>query len=107
MTKCQRRLDVNAQTPNDERQMRVIVLQGEVQRVQSGYRGLRVRSGRAWVTLNGRDLVLKRGEELALALRHDAVVVSALGHVPLIIELLGEAPTHPTIDPQLMVRTLA
>jgi hypothetical protein len=84
-----------------------MLLRGEVQRVQAGYQGLRVRSGRAWVTLNGRDLVLKRGEELALEMRHDAVIVSALGHVPLIVELSGEAPVHPTIDPRLVARTLA
>jgi hypothetical protein len=81
--------------------MRVMLLQGEVQRVESNYRGLRVRSGQAWITVNGRDLVLKRCEEIALNMRHDAAVVSALGCAPLVIELLGEAPHRPTIDPRL------
>jgi hypothetical protein len=83
--------------------MRVMLMKGEVQRVESNYRGLRVRSGRAWVTLNGHDLVLKRGDDVTLEGRHDAAVVSPLGHVPLVIELLGEAPRQPTIDPRLVV----
>ena len=97
---------MNAKTPNTSGQLRVILLPGEVQRVESSYRGLRVRSGRAWITVNGRDLVSKRGEEIALDVRHDAVVVSALGHTPLVIELLGAAPTQPTIDRRLVAGVL-
>jgi len=96
---------MNTQVPNAGIQMRVMLLKGEVQRVETNYRGLRVRSGRAWVTLRGRDLVLKRGDEVALDGRHDAAVVSPLGHAPLVIELLGEAPRHPTVDPRLAVST--
>jgi len=96
---------MNAQKPNISIQMRVMLLKGEVQRVGSNYQGLRVRSGQAWVTLQGRDLVLKRGDEIALAGRHDAAVISAVGHTPLIIELLGEAPQQPTVDPRLAVNT--
>ena len=90
---------MNSQAPNTKMQMRVMLLKGEVQRVKSNYRGLRVRAGQAWVTLNGRDLVLKRGEEVALDKGQDAAVVSSLGHAPLVIELLGEAPRQPTADP--------
>ncbi len=97
---------MSVQASNAGIQVRVMLLRGEVQRVASNYRGLRVRSGRAWVTLNGRDLVLKRGEEVALETRHDAAVVSSLGHAPLVIELLGEAPRHPTVDPCLVINTL-
>jgi hypothetical protein len=96
---------MSSQVSNAGIQMRVVLLKGEVQRVKSNYRGLRVRSGRAWVTVNGRDLVLKRGEEVALERQRDAAVVSPLGHVPLVIELLGEAPRHPTVDPHLVMST--
>ena len=96
---------MRSQVPNTGIQMGVMLVRGEVQRVKSNYRGLRVRSGRAWVTVNGRDLVLKRGEEVALEMRHDAAVVSPLGYAPLVIELLGEAPRHPTIDPRLVMNT--
>jgi hypothetical protein len=85
--------------------MRVMLLKGEVHRVKSNYRGLRIRSGQAWVTWSGYDLVLKRGEEIALETRHDAAVVSSLGCAPLVIELLGEAPRQPTIDPRLVMST--
>ena len=96
---------MSPQASNTGMQMRVMLLTGEVHRVKSNYRGLRIRSGQAWVTLNGYDLVLKRGEEVALEMRHDAAVVSPLGHVPLVIELLGETPCHPTVDPHLITST--
>ncbi len=96
---------MSPQTSNTGIQMRVMLLTGEVHRVRSNYRGLRIRSGQAWITVNGRDLVLKRGEEVALEKRHDAAVVSALGYAPLVIELLGEAPRRPTIDPRLVAST--
>lgn len=96
---------MNTHKPNISVQMRVMLLKGEVQRVAANYRGLRVRSGRAWVTVNGRDLVLKRGDEVALAGRHDAAVVSPVGHGPVVVELLGEAPRQPTVDPRLAVST--
>ena len=85
----------------------MMLLQGEARRIEANYRGLRVRSGRAWVTLNGCDLVLKRCEEIALEKRHDGTVVSALGRAPLVIELLGEAPLQPTIVPRLAAGTFA
>ena len=92
---------MSAKTTNERRPLRVMLLQGEVQRIEASYRGLRVRSGRAWVTVNGRDLVLKRCEAIALEVRRDAAVVSALGRAPLVVELLGEAPLQPTIVPRL------
>ncbi len=97
---------MSAQTPNTNSQLRVMLLPGEVQQVKPNYRGLRVRSGRAWVTVNGCDLVLKRGEEITLEMPHDAAVVSPLGHAPLVVELLNEAPCRPTIDPRLVMSTL-
>ena len=94
---------MSSQMPNTGSLTRVMLLKGEAQRVQPNYRGLRVRSGQAWVTVQGRDLVLKRCDEVALDGRHDAAVISPLGHAPLIVELLGETPRHPTIDPRLAV----
>ncbi len=78
--------------------MRLMLMQRETYRVARGQRGLRVRSGQAWVTQNGLDLVLKRGDEIAVEAKHDFAVVSALGRAPLVIELLSETPCHSTID---------
>jgi hypothetical protein len=86
--------------------MRVMLLKRETYRLSADYRGLRVRSGQAWVTWQGRDLTLKRGEEVALDARKDLAVVSALGNVPLVIELLGEMPQRSVIDPQPITSAL-
>ncbi len=86
--------------------MRVMLLGRETYRVAANYRGLRVRSGRAWVTLNGHDHVLKRGEEIALQVKHDYAVVSSVGHAPVVIELLGEAPRQSDANLRPVVNTL-
>lgn len=86
--------------------MRVVLMKRETYRVAKDRRGLRVRSGRAWVTLNGCDLVLKRGDEIAIHSKNDFAVVSALGHVPLVIELLSENPCRSAIDPCSAVTAL-
>jgi len=72
--------------------MRVMLTRRETLRVRPGYRGLRVRTGHAWVTLAGRDLTLGRGQELALDSKDGPAVVSTLGRMPVVIELLGETP---------------
>ena len=97
---------MNAEASNGRVPMRVMLLRGEVQRIEANYRGLRVRSGRAWVTLNGNDLVLKRGQEIVLEAKDDFAVVSALGCVPLVIELLGDTPQPPAVDPRPVVNAL-
>jgi hypothetical protein len=56
--------------------------------------------------VQGRDLVLNRCDEVALDRRHAAAVVSPLGHVPLVIELLGEAPRQTTVDPRPVTWTV-
>jgi hypothetical protein len=86
--------------------MRLILVGQETYRVAHTYRGLRVRSGRAWLTLSGRDLVLKRGDEIALQAKGDYAVVSAVGRAPVVIELLGEAPHQSGIDLRPMVKAL-
>lgn len=72
--------------------MRVVLMGRETYRVTPSHRGMRVRSGRAWITLNGRDHVLKRGEEIAFQVKGDFALVSSAGRTPVVIELLGESP---------------
>lgn len=85
--------------------MRVMLMRREIYRVTRNYRELRVRSGRAWVTMNGHDHVLKRGEEIALQSTGDDAVVSPLGSAPLVIELYGEAPRRSRLNLRPVVST--
>ncbi len=50
---------------------------------------LKVVSGVAWVTVNGRDIFLAPGEKHWLPSQGDAALVSALGRQPLILEVFG------------------
>jgi hypothetical protein len=86
--------------------MRVVLIGRETFRVTRNYRGMRIRSGRAWVTLSGRDHVLKRGEEIALQTKHDYAVVSSVGRAPVVIELLGEAPRQSDANLRPVVKAL-
>lgn len=47
---------------------------------------IRVLSGHAWVTLLGKDIILRQGESTALKPGNDGAVVSSLGNKPLILE---------------------
>jgi hypothetical protein len=67
---------------------------------------MRVRTGRAWITLNGCDHVLKRGEEIALQAKGDYAVVSSAGRTPVVIELLGEAPRQSDANLRPVVKAL-
>jgi hypothetical protein len=79
--------------------MRVMLVKREVWRVTADWRGLRVRSGRAWVSLKGSDLILSRGQEIPIDLaKKDVALVSAVGGLPLVMELLGEAPRRPSAN---------
>jgi mannose-6-phosphate isomerase class I len=48
---------------------------------------LHVVEGTAWVTMDGRDIILNEGEELRLSHGKYDVVVSATGQKPLIYEI--------------------
>jgi hypothetical protein len=66
--------------------LRIVLLQGEVLRVPPASGTLRVLSGTAWVSFEGRDVLLSRGERLDIARRADRPVVSGLGE-PLLFEV--------------------
>jgi hypothetical protein len=44
-------------------------------------------SGTAWVTTAGQDIFLEAGEETVLTAKDDKAVASALGYVPLVLEV--------------------
>jgi hypothetical protein len=70
--------------------LRVVLYYGEVYRLPEACRKIRVRSGLAWVTFAGQDTLLTGGEEAGFGRGKDFPVVSALGHTPLVLEILGE-----------------
>jgi hypothetical protein len=67
--------------------LRLVLLQGEALRVPSTRGTLRVLSGTAWVSLEGKDVLLGRNEIIDIARRSDSPVVSGLGREPLLFEV--------------------
>ena len=71
--------------------LRLILRYNEVLRLPAASRGIEVVAGTAWVTVNGQDIFLASRERLWLSSRRDAVLVSALGRNPVILEVFGTA----------------
>jgi hypothetical protein len=55
---------------------------------ESASQVLLVVSGQAWLSLDGTDLVLGRGEAIRLRPRGGKVVISSLGSQPLVCEIV-------------------
>jgi hypothetical protein len=72
--------------------LRLVLYRDEAYRLPRACRGIRVRSGVVWVTFTGKDIILGCGEETYVTSGKDFVVVSAVGHTPLVLEILGD--TH-------------
>lgn len=61
---------------------------GEVFRVPVACRELRVLSGVAWITVAGQDIILTSGETASLGSNKGSAILSALGKVPLSLEVV-------------------
>jgi hypothetical protein len=59
---------------------------GEARLLPRDRRSLRVISGYAWVSIDGRDYVLARNEEIPLKRGRHPAIVTALGNRPLVYE---------------------
>ena len=67
---------------------RLMVYANEAYRLPRDSNGVRVVSGLAYVTHAGRDLIAQAGELLCWEPRKDVAVISALGHTPLVVEIV-------------------
>lgn len=61
---------------------------GEIFRIPSACKELRVLSGMAWLTHDGKDIILNSGERASLISNKDCTLLSALGNVPLSLEIM-------------------
>lgn len=59
---------------------------GELFRLPSACREIKVLSGVAWITVAGEDIILICGKQVTLALNKDEALVSAINDAPLILE---------------------
>ncbi|MCB0168494.1 MAG: ParB N-terminal domain-containing protein [Anaerolineae bacterium] len=70
--------------------LRLILYKNEVCRIPHAYSEVKVVSGNAWLTTDGRDMFLVRGERASLAAHRDVALISALGSTPLVLEVRSE-----------------
>jgi hypothetical protein len=75
----------------DRVMLRLVLYPGELYRLPQAGRGIRVCSGQAWATCEGRDILVAQRETACIASDTDAVLISAVGHIPLVLEVLGDS----------------
>jgi len=75
--------------------LRLTLYSGEVYKAPRGCTAVRVRTGTAWVTQGGADIILDAGSGATLPSGRDFALVSALGGRPLVVELLGYERSMP------------
>ena len=64
---------------------RIILMKDEVYRLPQTHRQIQVISGTAWITLDKQDIILNSSEKVSLPSSKNAVVISALNNMPLIL----------------------
>lgn len=67
--------------------LRFTLKKDEIFRLPPGNREFQVLSGVAWVTIDGNDIILHSGEKAELESHKDIAIISALGEIPLILEV--------------------
>ena len=67
--------------------LRLVLYKGELYRLPASGQSIRVLSGVAWVTVAGKDMFLVAGEKIVLTASGGITLVSALGRVPLVLEV--------------------
>ncbi len=82
-----RRARRSAGSADADAPLRVVLVEGEALRLPPARTHVSVLTGTAWVTQCGEDRILLAGETLTAAANADCAVVSALGNVPLLIEV--------------------
>jgi len=75
--------------------LRLTLYSGEVYKAPRGCMAVRVRTGMAWVTQGGADIILEAGRGADLPAGKDFALVSALGRRPLVVEVLGYERSMP------------
>ncbi len=71
----------------DAAPLRVVLMEGEALRLPASRTRVAILTGTAWVTQRGEDRILMAGETMTAAANADCAVVSALGTVPLLLEV--------------------
>ena len=72
--------------------VRLLMYPSETYRVPRSCRAVRVRTGMAWLTHAGRDIVLGEGEAVEVDGKRDVAVVSSVSGAPLVLEVLAMEP---------------
>ena len=65
---------------------KIELMKGYVRSEKRQSQVLRIVSGRAWVTMEGEDIILEPGQELKLSHGRDQAVVSSAGDEPIVYE---------------------
>lgn len=72
--------------------LRLVINPDEVYRLPETGQCVQVTSGCAWLTAQGRDVVLEPHRPIKVAASSEAMLVSPLGQAPVVLEVLSACP---------------
>ncbi len=67
--------------------LRLLLYKGEVHRLSQAARDVQVLAGQGWLTVGGEDVFVAPGEKVSFPTSKDGSLISALGKIPLILEI--------------------
>jgi hypothetical protein len=66
--------------------LRLVLYKGEVFRLPQRFKEIQILSGRAWLTMNGKDILVEAGQKVSLATGKDIALISTVRDVPVVLE---------------------
>jgi hypothetical protein len=75
--------------------LRLVLYKDEIFRVPGASTCIRVLSGNAWLTVDGQDIIVTRGETASVRSKKDFALVSTFNSAPLVFELCGCKRSRP------------
>ncbi len=78
--------------------LRIALEHGQVLRLPAAVEDVLVLTGRAWATVDGADLILEPGQHFAAPHTSGAIVLSALGQRPTIVEMTASLDSAASLD---------
>jgi len=66
--------------------LRLVLYEGEVFRLPQSFKEIQILSGRAWLTMNGKDILVEAGQKISLATGKDVALISTVRDMPVILE---------------------
>ena len=88
-------MTINSDSGQVAQMLRLVLHKGEIFRLPGAPTCMRVLSGKAWLTVEGQDIIVAGGETASVGSKKDVALVSTCDSVPLVFEVRGCQRSRP------------